>query len=689
MQKKMLNANSQAKETTLARRWSLSTGGGICWDVKNETKLPHVDRVEMCGLKLATVVHYGVRANGLLVLKKDVVWPMLRILPNDTHGALSRTFGEGVVLRLAVDGDLVMTEKLVRVHFDGMLRLETETVEGLGIARTIYPANEEPTLIENYVITNNSGRLMRLHIASNSFTEEIDAALGVHGAYVLTAAPDRFGDFQLSPGESVEASLVISGRLAGGAPLRPDCLQERERRLALQNTLRQTLVLETPDVELNEMFALAKLHASESFFATKGGLMHAPGGGLGTETSVPSRARYYAAIWANDQIEYAAPFFACLDYTPGREATENAIRHFARHANDEFRGIPSSIIAEGDSSWNCAGDRGDVAMLAYGIGRYVLARGDRAVAEAQWPFLEWCLEYCRRKTNADGVIASDSDELEGRLPAGDANLHTSVLAYDALLSAAYLARDLGLSPTVGGGYKCRANELRRAIDKHFAVNVEGFDAYRYYAGNTALRAWICSPLTAGIFERQAGTVEALISERLWTADGLLSASNQPDFWDRSTIYALRGLFYAGHADKALACLKNFTVRRLFGDHVPYAVEAQSPTAIEAAQCHLAAESALYARIFSEGLFGLRPTGLRSFSLRPSLPKEWLQVQLKRIGAFGQAFDLKICRTPSVNGDLCVTVTGETGAGEQIIGAGGELEVNFANQEIEIRPVETA
>ena len=68
--------------------------------------------------------------------------------------------------------------------------------------------------------------------------------------------------------------------------------------------------------------------------------------------------------------------------------------------------------------WNGAGDRGDAAMIAYGAARYVLARGDKHEAEELWPLIEWCLEYCRRQLNEGGVVASDSDELEGRFPSG-------------------------------------------------------------------------------------------------------------------------------------------------------------------------------------------------------------------------------------------------------------------------------
>jgi hypothetical protein len=57
-----------------------------------------------------------------------------------------------------------------------------------------------------------------------------------------------------------------------------------------------------------------------------------------------------------------------------------------------------------------------------------------------WPAEAWASEYCRRYTNADGVTESESDETEGRLTTGKANLSTSSLTYRGLLSGAHLAQ---------------------------------------------------------------------------------------------------------------------------------------------------------------------------------------------------------------------------------------------------------
>jgi hypothetical protein len=281
-----------------------------------------------------------------------------------------------------------------------------------------------------------------------------------------------------------------------------------------------------------------------------------------------------------------------------------------------------------------------MAMIAYGASRFGLAYGDRKTAAGLWPLVEWCLEYCKRRTNSDGVVASESDELEGRFPAGKANLNTSSLYYDALNSAGMLGGDLGtVSQAQLDDYAARATAVRTAIDKYFGANVEGFETYRYYQGNSVLRAWICTPLTVGILERARGTVEALFSPRLWTADGLASQAGDKTFWDRASLYALRGAFAAGETKRALSYLLYYSNRRLLGEHVPYPVEAWP----EGNQRQLAAESALYCRIYTEGLFGIRPAGLRAFNMTPRLPEEWNYMRLRHVRAFEQDFDVAVTR----------------------------------------------
>ena len=219
------------------------------------------------------------------------------------------------------------------------------------------------------------------------------------------------------PGKTYIFSASISGyKVSDGKQPVCDSAEELAKRKAAVSGWMNNLVLETPDPVINEMFAFSKIRACEPIYDTKGGPLHGPGG-----------ESYYAAIWANDQAEYINPYFPYVGYAYGNASAVNSFKHFARFMNDEWKPIPSSIIAEGDDIWNGAGDRGDAAMIAYGAARYALASGNKEEARELWPLIEWCLEYNHRKINEGGVVTSDSDELEGRFPAGKANLCTSSL----------------------------------------------------------------------------------------------------------------------------------------------------------------------------------------------------------------------------------------------------------------------
>jgi len=89
----------------------------------------------------------------------------------------------------------------------------------------------------------------------------------------------------------------------------------------------------------------------------------------------------------------------------------------------------------------------------------------------------------------------------------------------------------------------------------------------------------------------------------------------------------------------------YSATRLLGEHVPYPVEAWP----EGDQRHLAAESALYCRVLTEGIFGINPTGLNSFTITPWLPGGWNYMRLKKIKAFGHSFDIEVTRQG--NGEL--------------------------------------
>lgn len=612
------------------QRWHLNQNGGITWQIKSGDKA-HSDHIEMSGLKVSTVVRYGVDDDGRFLLNRGMVWPMLRTIPNDTHASLMRKLSWNPLENVLINNAQIK-EQVRSISLDGTMEVESDlpTRQGVvGLTRILFPSTTQPMFCEKYVLENKGNKAVTVEINQVKNVMTTAAEKGVNGSYRIIQALNGAAYTSLQPGQSVSFYAYTAGYEQGEPEVIPDIERELSKRQAFIQELWGKLMLNTPDTVINTMFAFAKIRGAESIYDTACGLLHGPGG-----------ESYYAAIWANDQAEYINPFFPFLGYDKGNQSALNAYLQFARFMNDAYKPLPSSIIAEGTDVWGGAGDRGDAAMIAYGASRYALERGSKEEAEQLWPLIEWCLEYCHRKVNADGVVASDSDELEGRFPAGDANLCTSSLYYDALNSAVYLGKELKKEGKLLKQYASQAKSLKANIEKYFGAEVEGFQTYQYYKGNDVLRSWICIPLTVNIFDRKEETVRALFSPRLWTENGLLTQAGSETFWDRSTLYALRGVYACGETEKATEYLKFYSGQRLLGEHVPYAIEAWP----EGNQRHLSAESGLYCRIITEGLFGIRPTGFKSFVLTPRLPTEWNQMSLNRVQAFGSVFDVEIKRT---------------------------------------------
>lgn len=625
-------------------RWRILDSGAIEWQI--DSRLPHYDHIEMSGLKVSAVLRYGVNGDGQFVMERSMIWPMLRTIPNNTHASLMQRFAIDYASLLLVNGMALNNEKVKSICIDGRLTVVSlfaigyqntgtarnrEPVPVVELTRSFFPSTDKPMLCERYTVKNISSKPISVIVPFQKAVYKTDLAKGVDGSYTIVTSIQNKEDclYTIAPKESLTFDASVQAYKKGEKELIVDIADEEHKRMAFVDKIWNNLSFVSPDPVVNTAFAFAKVRAAESIFATGGGFMHSPGG-----------ESYYAAVWANDQAEYANPFFPFLGYDIGNASALNSFRLFARFMNSDYKPIPSSIIAEGKDTWNGAGDRGDAAMIAYGAARYALAKADKKEAQELWPLIEWCLEYCKRKINASGIVTSDADELEGRFPAGNANLCTSSLYYDALVSASYLAKELGKQSSVSKEYARQAKVLKNNINNYFGSRIEGFDSYRYYEGNDILRSWIAIPLTVGIFEKKTGTVEALFSPRLWSKDGLLTQAGTDTFWDRSTLYALRGVYSAGARERAMEHMAYYSQQRLLGEHVPYPIEAWP----EGNQRHLSAESALYCRIVTEGIFGIRPTGFNSFSLCPQLPDKWNSMRLNNVSAFAfSPFDIIVER----------------------------------------------
>ena len=631
-------------------RWKIQPDGSIEWIV--EGRIPHNDHIEMGGQKVALWMQYGVDSSGKSNFVRTLVFPTHRMLPQRTIAHMTYDVTDRDLPRILINDRLLKTgvynaavapdqpEKVVSIRHKGIMEVQSEIGRDrtLKLKRVFFPSTDKPLAIEKLVFTNRGTQPVKIELENLRKETAPGPTRTKEGPHHFIISTINHGEKILQPGDSVIYAISYQATRGNEQAVIADINKEEQARRDRVNEILSLLKLETPNTILNTMFDFAKIRGTESIYNTKGGLMHGPGG-----------LRYYAAIWANDQAEYINPFFAFLGDDIGNKSAMNSFRLFARYMNPDYKPIPSSIIDQGDGIWQGAKDRGDMAMIAYGAARYALTYGNVDSAKVLWPLIEWCLEYLKRKVTADGVVFSDSDELENRFPAGKANLNTSSLYYDALISAGMLGKLLGVPAPQLKTYGEQAKQLRTNIEKYFGGTVEGFNTYRYYKGNDTLRAWITTPLTVDIYDRKEGTIAALFSPRLWTEDGLASLAGNRTFWDRSTLYGLRGVFAAGETEKALRFLNYYSRRRLLGEHVPYAVEAYP----EGNQRHLSAESGLYCRIFLEGMFGIRPTGFNSFNLTPRLPKDWNNMALRKISAFQNEFDIEVARASA--GKLKVSI----------------------------------
>lgn len=589
-------------------------------------KLPYFNHIEMAGFETSSIISYKIDCNKKLTLYRFCVFPQIRVIPNETRGSLSYQFG-GV--DLIFDSE-IKTEK---VEFNGVITFY-QAADGVEIKHTICPAYDKKALIERIELKNTNDKKRQFIIQNKKPYKKISKMFLVEDK-MQTVFTDVFLNEEYIDGKSQSVCLepfeekvilVCNGAEKLDAKQIDEQFDLRRRFIGQMQNCMQIV---TPDDTINKMTQFCKIRAGESIFNTKNGLMHAPGGG-----------NYYAALWTNDQCEYANPLFAYMGYSAAEEQSINCYKLFSKLASED-KAIPTSIVACGDDIWNGAGDRGDNSMFLYGLCRYLLSTGDKEKTLAFLSVIETALKYVQSQITADGIVKSDSDELENRFESGKANLSTACITYDAFISLHYLYNELGQGEKAETIF-ADAQKIQNGIENYFGADVEGYKTYRYCKEESNLRSWICLPLVMGINNRREQTVSALLSDKLCTHNGMLTRSGEKTYWDRSLLYALRGLFYAGETEKAADLLSKYTNERLLGFHPPYPIEAFP----EGNSAQLSAESALYLRIFTEGVLGYRPTGFDKFEIKPNLPDAWNCFEIRNMKMCGRIFNISV-----TNGDV--------------------------------------
>jgi hypothetical protein len=613
--------------------WHTNPDNSISWDLTREQRLPHDDNIELSGTQVSAIIRYEVDKAKHLHVTRDIIFPQLRRYTTSTESPyrayLRTAYADDILPVLTLKDKKYEIGELDSVRINGKISFYFKAKDGLTVVRSFFPSMHDRCVVEKWTLLNTGNTPCAVGIGATELKQE---EAGWKGTYHRRIFTDAQRSISLNPREHYEFGVYFLATLNDEvAPAVTVAAVERSRNMFL-DSIATNLQLHSPDQVLNTLFYFSKIRAAESIFRSRYGLVHSPGGG-----------NYYVGIWANDQAEYSGPFFPYLGYQTGTQAALNAYRIFQRNLPTDGGKIWASFEMDVTFPFG-ERDRGDAAMIAFGATHFLLASGDQQKSEELWPLIEWCLDYCRKRTTAAGVVASESDELEGRFPAGSANLSTSSLYYGALVQAARLAKAMHKPAALSATYQQRAKLLATAIDAYFGAEIAGLHTYKYYKENTTLRSWICLPLVVGLTQRKAGTLDALFNN-LWSANGVLTelkpGTDAPQvFWDRGSLYAFRGAFKAGAADRALERLTSYSTTRLTGFRVPYAVEAWP----ENGMTHLSAESALYCRIFTEGILGLEPTGFHSFTLRPHLPSKWPYLSISHIKAFNTSFDIDLRRS---------------------------------------------
>jgi hypothetical protein len=613
--------------------WSIS-GSSIVWDLKEEIRLPHSDNIEMAGRKVAAIIYYNVDKQRVLHVNRDVIFPQMRTYLRTNQASWKRyraylrfNYSDDFLPVIENNEKVIVPGVVDSIKIEGKIVFYHHPVRNIRIIRTLFPSMTKRLFIEKWELLNTGDTLIKLYIGNTVFKQD---EKGVKGIYKRKVFSDADSVVNIKPGETYRFAVYFAGAINNEQVDVFSFTKEEKRRDEFLNYIKNNFIVETSDAVLNTLFYFSKIRASENLFDTKMGVVHSPGGG-----------NYYAGIWANDQAEYSSPFFPFLGYKLGDSAAINCYNWFLKHKPKDFSPITSSFEMEGDLTC-CGLDRGDAAMIAYGGSQFLLFYGNKTIAGKLWPLIEWCLDYNEKNLNEFGVVKSETDEMEGRISTGTANLATSSLYYGALKNAVHLARELG-KHKLSQIYEKRTRKLKDNIEKYFGATIDSIETYRYFRENEHLRHWICLPLVVDINERKNGTVNALLN-KLWTENGVLVEYNPENkkekvFWDRGTLYALRGTFKAGASDISLSKLDDFSKKRLLGNHVPYVIEAFPENNMR----HLSAESALYCRIFSEGIIGIEPTGFNSFTISPNLPSEWNFFNINKMHIFNTEISIHIKR----------------------------------------------
>lgn len=110
------------------QRWQIDPDGGIVWRPGNDT--PHRDHLEMTGEQISTVLRWVVDDRGAFRVERSLIFPLLRVRPNDTHASLMCRVATDIPSLLAVNtsasgfnASALQFERVEKIVIDGTVRV--------------------------------------------------------------------------------------------------------------------------------------------------------------------------------------------------------------------------------------------------------------------------------------------------------------------------------------------------------------------------------------------------------------------------------------------------------------------------------------------------------------------------------------------------------------------------------------
>jgi len=208
-------------------RWKINSSGAISWIIDN--RLPHSDHIEMSGDSISAILSYKVNLDKSFQIDRQLVWPMLRTIPNNTHASLIRVISEDMIAKVNINGRPIKGETVEAIILNGLMTIKS-SAQGVGIERVIFPSTEHPVFNEAYKITNQQDQPISIEVPDYQVVYTTDPGKGVAGSYNIHLTSIGNGFYRLTKGEAVTFGLQFSACPRSGSNLATDLAMERSKR---------------------------------------------------------------------------------------------------------------------------------------------------------------------------------------------------------------------------------------------------------------------------------------------------------------------------------------------------------------------------------------------------------------------------------------------------------------------------